>query len=271
MKLKHNKKRNTAFLYEVLVRHLTKSVLEKNANKKAVIAGIIKEHFGKRTTLKRELEVYRAIADQKSLDYHLAEKLVFEAKRTYSRLNKDSIFKEQSSLINKINKEVGKQAYSVFVPNYKNLASIYQILQDQLPLKSKMILEENFVRKLANQAPKSDSEMRPVSNIVYKTFVKKFNDQYSDSLLQEQVFLLSKYITSFTDGGIDFKIYLNEEITRLRTQVQLMSEREDITQDEIASGKMQKIMETMDNFNSKVVDKLMIEQVLKIQKLVKEF
>ena len=83
--------------------------------------------------------------------------------------------------------------------------------------------------------------------------------------------MLSKYITSFTDGGIDFKIYLNEEVARLRTQVQLMSEREDITQDEIANGKMQKIMETMDSFNSKVVDKIMIEQVLKIQKLVKEF
>tara|TARA_B100001094_G_C17969095_1_gene689364 strand:+ start:86 stop:901 length:816 start_codon:yes stop_codon:yes gene_type:complete len=271
MKLKHNKKRNTAFLYEVLVRHLTKSVLEKDTNKKAVVTGIIKEHFRKSTTLKRELEVYRAISDQKSLDYHLAEKLIFEAKRTYSKINKESIFKEQSDLIKKINTQLGKQAYSVFVPNYKNLASIYQILQDQLPLKSKMILEEGFVRKLASNRPKIENEMRPVSSIVYKTFVRKFNDQYGDSLLQEQIYLLSKYITSFADGGADFKVYLNEEVGRLRTQVRLMSEREDIADDSLTHGKIQKILETMDTFNDKVVDKLMIEQVLKIQKLVKEF
>ena len=271
MKLRHNKKRNTAFLYEVLVRHLTKSVLERDANKKTVVTSIIKEYFGKNTALKRELEIYRAISDQKSLDYHLAEKLIFEAKRTYSKLSKETIFKEQSDLIKKINTQLGKQAYSVFVPSYKNLASIYQILQDQLPLKSKMILEEGFVRKLASNRPKVQDEMRPVSNIVYKTFVKKFNDQYSDSLLQEQVYLLSKYITSFTDGGADFKVYLNEEVGRLRTQVGLMLEREDITQDQNTHGKVQRILETMDTFNDKIVDRHMIEQVLKIQKLVKEF
>ena len=31
--MKHNKKRNTAFLYEALVQELTKSVVEKNVEK----------------------------------------------------------------------------------------------------------------------------------------------------------------------------------------------------------------------------------------------
>ena len=34
MKNKHNKKRNTAFLYEVIVREITNSILEKDQNKK---------------------------------------------------------------------------------------------------------------------------------------------------------------------------------------------------------------------------------------------
>tara|TARA_Y100001973_G_C5146274_1_gene305581 strand:- start:228 stop:1043 length:816 start_codon:yes stop_codon:yes gene_type:complete len=271
MKLKHNKKRNTAFLYEVLVRHLTKSVIDNDLNKKAVVATIIKEHFNKKTTLSKELEIYRAIVDQKSLDYHLAEKLIFEAKRSYSRLDKTSIFKEQSALINKINKHLSKEAYSIFVPNYKNLASIYQILQDQLPLKSKMILEEGFVRKLATRPSERQQEMKPVSNIVYKTFVKKFNKQYGGALLQEQVFLLSKYITSFADGGIDFKVYMNEEVKRLENLVKLMLEKDDVIEDELAGQKIQKLLETISGFNDRQVDKSMIEQILKIQKLVKEF
>ena len=38
MKLKHNKKRNTAFLYETLMRELTKSILSKDANNKSKLA-----------------------------------------------------------------------------------------------------------------------------------------------------------------------------------------------------------------------------------------
>ena len=36
-KMKHNKKRNTAFLYEALVKELTKTVVEKDNNKKNIM------------------------------------------------------------------------------------------------------------------------------------------------------------------------------------------------------------------------------------------
>jgi hypothetical protein len=45
MKVKHNKKRNTAFLYEALVRELTKSVVEKIPIEAQKIKSILKEHF----------------------------------------------------------------------------------------------------------------------------------------------------------------------------------------------------------------------------------
>ena len=41
-KMNHNKKRNTAFLYEALVRELTKSVVHKNVERKAAVVGVIK-------------------------------------------------------------------------------------------------------------------------------------------------------------------------------------------------------------------------------------
>ncbi len=42
MKLKHNKKRNTAFLFEVLVRELTKSVIQKRSDYGIKISKIVK-------------------------------------------------------------------------------------------------------------------------------------------------------------------------------------------------------------------------------------
>ena len=37
MKLRHNKKRNTVFLYESLVKELTKSVVQNNAERKKIV------------------------------------------------------------------------------------------------------------------------------------------------------------------------------------------------------------------------------------------
>ena len=45
MKLRHNKKRNTAFLYESLIRELTKAVVQKNDFLKEKIVKMIKENF----------------------------------------------------------------------------------------------------------------------------------------------------------------------------------------------------------------------------------
>ena len=44
-KIKHNKKRNTAFLYEALVRELTKASMRKDGEKKNTIVSIFKEFF----------------------------------------------------------------------------------------------------------------------------------------------------------------------------------------------------------------------------------
>ena len=52
------------------------------------------------------------------------------------------------------------------------------------------------------------SNLKPLDNLTYKTFVQKFNEKYGASLLEEQKNLLKKYITSFEDDGLELKIFL---------------------------------------------------------------
>ena len=42
MKLKHNKKRNTAFLYETLIKELTKAVVSKDIERKEILISMLK-------------------------------------------------------------------------------------------------------------------------------------------------------------------------------------------------------------------------------------
>ena len=46
---KHNKKRNTAFLFETLIKELAKSVVNKEEAKKIAVTKIMKQHFHKKS------------------------------------------------------------------------------------------------------------------------------------------------------------------------------------------------------------------------------
>ena len=114
MKMKHNKKRNTAFIFEVLIRELTKSIVEKNDKKKKIIISLIKENFKNKTLLARDLELYKSLLETDNLDPHTAEKLIFECRMQRCTINPKQLFEEQTILINKINKHVTQDAFSTF-------------------------------------------------------------------------------------------------------------------------------------------------------------
>ena len=63
MRLKHNKKRNTAFLYESLVKEMTKAALQTDETTKKAITSILKEHFHVNSLLHRELSLYKIKGD----------------------------------------------------------------------------------------------------------------------------------------------------------------------------------------------------------------
>ena len=148
MKFKHNKKRNTIFIFESLVRELTKSVINKDFSRKKEILSIIKENFGNTTVLGKELEYYKSILESKDLKKGFAEKLLQEVKREHSKLNKEDIFKSQSKLIKQINKNLSSDVFMNFVPNYKNLATVYQFLNADVTPKRRVMLEES-IRKFS--------------------------------------------------------------------------------------------------------------------------
>tara|TARA_R100000234_G_scaffold49947_1_gene29889 strand:- start:195 stop:1031 length:837 start_codon:yes stop_codon:yes gene_type:complete len=269
-KTRHNKKRNTAFLYEALVRELTKSIVAKDNNKKNKIISIIKEFFSAGKPLKKELDLYKDLYENSSLHPYMCEKLIHEIKKSHSLLDKKEIFNEQTSLINKINKLLSKQVFSNFVPNYKNLATISQILNPDVSAKSRVLLESKIVESLSSNTDPSSGAMVPIDNIVYSTFVKKFNDQYGDGLLDEQKELLSKYIASFHDDSVDLKIFLNEEISRLNNSLANAKSRALENNNALLAENVDKVLNVLGSFASSEVDLDAIRQILKIQNLERE-
>jgi len=267
--MKHNKKRNTAFLYETLVQELTKSIVNKEDDKKKKIISILKENFSVNTILNKELSLYKTIKEVNNVKKQVAEKIILETKIEYDSLSKEKIFKYQSKVINRINKELGVNVFSNFVKDYKDLATISQVFNGALPIKERVLLEEELIQKMCENKSQ-EKEMMPLDKLTFKTFINKFNEKYSDSLLKEQKELLTNYLISFSDNELSLKIFLNEELERVKKILKECLEIKEIKEDEKMYNKTSTIMEKLELFKKKKVDQKMLSELLKIQSFVYE-
>ena len=270
MKLKHNKKRNTAFLYETLVKELTAAVVEQDTNRKNAI---IKEFFSKGSILKRELDLYKALNETHKLDVYTAERLIAESKKQFAELDRKVVFNTQTALIESINKIVGQAAFSNFIPNYKTLASIAQIFQDSLPAKEKVLLERKVIGRLvAKPTPEApqDDRMEHIDNLVFKKVIENFNKKYNGQLLAEQRDLLNRYIVSFSDSDVEFKVYVNEELGRIKENLSILREDKDIKADGQMLNRVSQLEEVVGRFQTRKIDTDMIEKIMSIQSLIAE-
>ena len=272
MKLKHNKKRNTAFLYEALVKEITKAVMDKDVSKKDALVAMVKEHFAPGTALRKELDLVKALCETKHVDLYTAERLVSESKKQYDTLDQRQIFQEQSQVIDKINKTAGKQAFNNFVPNYKYLATISQLFSGQTTVKQRVLLERSLIGAMSTKPgkPNKSKEMPHVDKLVFKTVIENFNKKYGDELLTEQKELLNKYIVSSLGSGVEFKVYMNEEIGRLKDEVTSLHEQEVFSENKDLSDKLFNVKEALNKLQTKKIDTALIEKVMQVQKLVKE-
>ena len=144
MRFKHNKKRNTAFLYESLLKEMSKAVVKNDELRKASILNILKDFFSPGKILREELELYKFLYETKKVDLYTAERIIQEAKRDYLGLDLKEVFNSQTALINVINKKLGSDVFSSFVPNYRSLATISHIFNTKMPAKNRVLLERKI-------------------------------------------------------------------------------------------------------------------------------
>jgi hypothetical protein len=265
-KFKHNKKRNTAFLYESLVLELTKAILTNERDKQFTIKSMIRENFHKNTTLFKDLSTYNALVETKGVDKEFASKILNEAKNQKKQIDKKQLFNEQNKLIQQINTNFSKNFFSNFVPNYKHLASVFQIFNTEMPIKSKVLLENELIDLMSEENKTAD--MLPIDTLTYKIFIDKFNKKYGDALLEEQKALLENYIISFKDNGLELKCYLNEEIGRLKSEVYSIQTNK--KEDTIFVKKLDEVLAVLNSFSESLPDESMITKIISTQSLVKE-
>ena len=268
MKTKYNKKRNTAFVFEALIREGTSAILQGDHDRKNTVVKLIKKHFAPDSTLYKHLQCYQSLYETSGLDRNTCEKIMREAKLAHRVLDPHGLFVSQTNLINDVNKELEPSVFNNFVPNYKSLANIHKMFSTNVSPKNSVILEELVLEHMSRT--EEAEEQVEIDNVVVESFVEKFNTKYDSKLLTEQKQLLNLYISSFVDNSLELKMFLNEEIARLKSSLLESRSQEEIASDDSMVEKTEQVLELLENYKDTEADQNMLLTILKVQQLVGE-
>ena len=134
-----------------------------------------------------------------------------------------------------------------------------------LTVQEKTVIEDMLIAESAEHSAENE-----IDGLVIESFVKKFNEKYDNTLLQEQKTLLNLYIKSFVDNSLEFKVYLNEEIGRLKTSLVDAKKMKNISSDEVLIEKLDQVYSVLDETKNTAIDTRTLEIVLNAQQLLED-
>jgi hypothetical protein len=279
-KLKHNKIKNTAILFELLTRQITADVL---AGKKTASVDIVKEFFNENTELGKELQLYRLLSEKHFKTETKANELVNVVVKSRQRLSNSKLRNEKYNLISKINENYNaSDFFNGRIRNYKLLASIYNLFQSETlnenfnaeeVINSKFTILEHIVNKkisgdsLKNQVikeyNKTDKDLRLLT---YKILVDKFNKKYKN-LDESQKDLLKKYINNISNTNY-MKDFVINEVKKVKNT---LNEHSVMVSDKVTKIKLVEAINQLKNLTKgKVVTEKQVLKLMRYYELVKE-
>jgi hypothetical protein len=268
MKNKHNKKRNTAFVFEALAREATVAIIKNDEDRKEKVVSIVRKHFAGDSLLKRDLECYRSLYENQDLSEEMGKKILEAVKVSKRLIDPQALFKQQTALIKDINQDLSPDTFNNFVPNYKSLATIAKMFNTTSP-KESIILESRILEGM--ESKNEEMNMEPIDTLTFNTFTKKFNEKYGSSLIREQKELLNHYISSFSNDDLELKIFLNREIGRLKEALDGASNIEEISSDPEMLNKTNQVKKKLQGLSANTtLTESSLFTILKTQELVKE-
>ena len=223
---KHNKIKNTGILFELLTRQITVDVLNDELDSSSI--KILKEYFNSKTELGKENELYKILLEQKYKNLKHAAILVEAVIKNRRKLSNRRLKSEKYNLIKVIKENYDLTAFfNSRIPNYKELASIYNIFEGESSRKdygavietdSKVTLMENITspghtrKKSKTSFSKNDVDIRLLT---YQLLVDKFNKKYS-TLSENQKDLLREYINNLSNTN-SLKEFIAAEVVKVKT------------------------------------------------------
>ena len=279
---KHNKIKNTGILFELLTRQITVDVL--NNEKDSSSIKILKEFFNANTELGKENELYKILTEKKYKSAKHSEILIEAVIKNRRKLSNRRLRNEKYNLIKEIKRNYDtKDFFNTKLPNYKVLASIYNIFEGEsaresygpvIETDSKVVVMENITNQSSNKSKnlseksyKSyETQEEDIRLLTYQLLVDKFNKKYSN-LNESQRNLLREYINNLSNTN-SLREFIDAEVIKVR---KVLSQHLNRVDDKITKIKLTEAIAHTDNATGgKRVKDSHVVSLMRYYELVKE-
>ena len=277
MSRSHNKKRNTALLYEFLVRTISSALVEGDKKKSSTALRILRRYYKPGTHLYKEFRLFNALVKTTVSSDAVVSSILSEARSAAGNTEVDALDREKSLLIRNINHMIrDENFYDQPIAEYRLYATIQTLLNEwRKPAGSADIASlagyENQLREwLLTEKKKEDhvliDETPGTMRLLMKVMMKKLNEKYSSTLNEEQREIIKAYaFSAANEDQTTIKKKLEEIRTNLLESIDQYVEQK--KEDRFLADKMQdaksKIMsESLEVVDDSTVSKFMLYSTL---------
>lgn len=278
MSRSHNKKRNTALLYEFLIRTISSALVEGDKKKSSTALKILRRHFKQGTQLYKEFRLFNALIKTTVSSDAVAASILNEAKTAARVFDVNELDREKSLLIRNINHAIkDENFYDQPIAEYRLYASIQTLLNEWRKPAGTVDIQvmadyENQLRDwLVTEKKKVEQplidESPGTARLLMKVMMKKLNEKYSSSLNDEQREIIKAYaFSAANDDQTTIKKKLEEIKTSLLESIDGYSKQKSentFLVEKLQNTKSKILSESFDNVDDSVVSKFMLYSTLR--------
>lgn len=251
----HSKLKNTGILFELLTRQITADTMVGVADSPAL--KIVKEFFGPKKTLAKELVLYHTLINETFKAPAKAEMLLSTTLKLRKQLSQKVLQESKYQLIREVKKHYDlREFFKATVADYKLHAAVYRLFEGagvtQVAelVKSRTTIVEHIMRKRqtisevdATQAYLKEDE--DVRLLAYRLMLEKFNDKYS-VLSAGQRKILKEYINNISNTS-ELRTFIIQESKALK---QLITKKASKVKDKVTAIKLAEVAHLLDRNQS---------------------
>jgi len=248
MSLKHRKKRNTALVYEFLVRRMASTMVDQDPDAYIAALQITKKYFQAGQPLAEEKALFDAIVQNRGLSEKAANAVLGEVMRHARGMDERLLEIKKSNLIKDVNYTFGPEFFSVHrIREYRLLASIQMLIDRYRNQKAqlsedveKIKLEEGLVTYMTTSAPQPVAQpSQPVDTFVATLAMKKFEERYSGALNEGQRVILRNFMNYEMTGDEErFNRFMTEERADVLTELSNLRNTKEFLEDNVMAERL---------------------------------
>jgi len=278
MSKSHNKKRNTALLYEFLIRKISSALVEGDKKTSSTALKILRRYYKPGTQLYKEFRLFNSLVKTTVSSDGVSSSIIGEARMAARTADMNALDREKSLLIRSINHSLrDDNFYEQPIAEYRMYATIQTLLNEwrkpvgTADLSSLAKYEDHLRSWLLSEKKTVEGglidESPGTARLLMRVMMKKLNEKYSNVLNDEQRELIKAYaFSTANDDQTTIKRKLEEMRSDLLNSIE---EYENNNQDntflvkKLNEAKTAIVSESLETVDDSTVSKFMLYSTLR--------